>query len=109
MSSKMTPTDLVRMLSAIVNSFDALTEQYNLEKIKTIGKLMINIGFTLSGDAYLCVGGLPGAATSDHPERMLRFAIGTMQVVRNFNEGKLGMVLEGETQLNIRIGINTGL
>ena len=33
----MNPTELVGMLNNIVNGFDALTDKYHLEKIKTIG------------------------------------------------------------------------
>ena len=37
MSSGMNPSELVLMLSSIVNGFDDLTDIYSLEKIKTIG------------------------------------------------------------------------
>ncbi|KAG2373678.1 hypothetical protein C9374_011967 [Naegleria lovaniensis] len=98
-SSTMLPTDLVKMLNAIVQGFDELTELYQLEKIKTIG------------DAYFAVGGINKNCSSDHPERTLRFAQDTFKVIRDFNEGKLcGNILDVESnqQLNIRIGINTG-
>ncbi len=36
----MNPTELVGMLNVIVNGFDALTDKYHLEKIKTIGKFL---------------------------------------------------------------------
>lgn len=39
----MNPSELVSMLNLIVNGYDALTDRYQLEKIKTIG------------DAYFCV------------------------------------------------------
>ena len=68
---------VVKMLGDIVNGFDSLTDKYELEKIKTIG------------DAYFCVGGLHQA--SDHAERVLRFAIETFRVVRNYNQK---MILE---------------
>ena len=42
---------------------------------------------------------------SDHPERTLRFACDTLQVIRVFNEKRS---LENNQQLNIRIGIHTG-
>ncbi|EFC40264.1 predicted protein [Naegleria gruberi] len=93
-SSTMQATELVKMLNAVVNGFDNLTELYDLEKIKTIG------------DAYFCVGGLHGS--SDHPERMLKFAMSTFQVINDFNSGKFGVILENDNQLDIRIGINTG-
>lgn len=90
MSAGMNPTQLVGMLNHIVNGFDKMTEKYQLEKIKTIG------------DAYFCVGGLPPHDTSDHPERVMRFAIETFTVVREFNMENV------EPQVDIRIGINTG-
>ncbi|KAG2385646.1 hypothetical protein C9374_003461 [Naegleria lovaniensis] len=96
LSSNMQPTELVQMLNTIVNGFDSLVEMYRLEKIKTIG------------DAYFAVGGLHGAASSDHPEQVLRFSMDTFKVIRDFNDGKYGMTLEGDQLLNIRVGINTG-
>ncbi|KAG2382984.1 hypothetical protein C9374_004951 [Naegleria lovaniensis] len=91
MSSSMNPSQLVGMLNTIVNGFDSLTDTYQLEKIKTIG------------DAYFCVGGISGSLTSDHPERVLQFAMATFGVLREFNASS-----EMETQVEIRIGINTG-
>ena len=90
-SSNMQATDLVQMLNFVVNGFDKLTEKYELEKIKTIG------------DAYFVTGGLNGC--SDHPENMLKFAIETFDVIKEFNLS--GNLKEG-VYLNIRIGINTG-
>ncbi|EFC42124.1 predicted protein [Naegleria gruberi] len=90
-SSNMQATDLVKMLNYVVNGFDKLTEKYDLEKIKTIG------------DAYFVVGGLKGS--SDHPESMLKFAIETFDVIKDFNTN--GTLHNGEF-LNIRVGINTG-
>ena len=87
----MQPTDLVKMLNSIVNGFDVLTEKYELEKIKTIG------------DAYFLVGGLHNSQ-SDHPERVLKFAIDAFGVIHQYNKNK---VVETE-DINIRVGINTG-
>ncbi|EFC40908.1 predicted protein [Naegleria gruberi] len=111
-SSGLQATDLVMMLNSIVNGFDLLTEKYDLEKIKTIG------------DAYFCVGGLPGAATSDHPERVLKFAIETFGVINDFNANNAERKSVTDNQeeyqpteeqsspikakINIRVGINTG-
>ncbi|KAG2374465.1 hypothetical protein C9374_010749 [Naegleria lovaniensis] len=93
-SSNLQASDLVLMLNTIVNGFDALTEKYNLEKIKTIG------------DAYFCVGGLHDSQ-SDHPERVLKFAIDTFNVIYQYNTNKqnVGTITN---DLNIRVGINTG-
>ncbi|EFC37349.1 predicted protein [Naegleria gruberi] len=105
-SSKMGANELVGMLNAIVNGFDALTEKYDLEKIKTIG------------DAYFATGGL--WQTSDHPERVLMFALDTFYVIRTYNTSNIAQQLRKIDnldapdihkvipQIDIRIGINTG-
>ena len=46
LSTKVTPSELLEFLNQIFSAFDALSEKYGLEKIKTIG------------DAYMLVGGL---------------------------------------------------
>ncbi|KAG2383018.1 hypothetical protein C9374_004985 [Naegleria lovaniensis] len=92
-SSQLNPTELVQMLNEIVIGFDHLTDIYKLEKIKTIG------------DAYFCVGGLNDSQTTcdtPHPERVLKFAIETFDVILSFNEKN------PERLVNIRVGINTG-
>ncbi|KAG2378058.1 hypothetical protein C9374_008680 [Naegleria lovaniensis] len=98
LSSTMDATGLVKMLNTIVNGFDALTDVYHLEKIKTIG------------DAYFCVGGIHTSSTSDHPERVLRFAIETFNVVYDYNLKSLQNTESDNDSsfLNIRCGINTG-
>ena len=50
------------------------------------------------------VGGLHGDATSDHPERTLRFAIDTFTVIHDYNI----TATNPAKQINIRIGLNTG-
>ncbi|MBE9562094.1 MAG: adenylate/guanylate cyclase domain-containing protein, partial [Proteobacteria bacterium] len=53
MSGRISPPELVEMLNKIFSKFDALVEQHNLEKIKTIG------------DAYMVVAGLPEPCTNN--------------------------------------------
>lgn len=53
MSEEVTPREIVAMLNDVFSGFDALSERYGLEKIKTIG------------DAYMVAGGLGGAAGSE--------------------------------------------
>ncbi|KAG2379253.1 hypothetical protein C9374_007392 [Naegleria lovaniensis] len=89
MSSNMNANQLVGMLNHIVNGFDKLTEQYQLEKIKTIG------------DAYFCVGGLPPHDTSDHPERVVRFAIDTFLVLREYNMENVDPTLKSKLELEL--------
>ena len=52
-SEKLTPTELVVEIHTCFKAFDHIIEKNNIEKIKTIG------------DAYMCVGGLPIANTTN--------------------------------------------
>lgn len=88
LSEQISPQELLILLNEIFTGFDCLTEQHKLEKIKTIG------------DAYMVVGGIP-ELRSDHAEAIAEMALDMQQEVANFN-AKHG------TNLNIRIGINTG-
>jgi len=88
LSERISPTQLVNLLNEIFSAFDKLSDEYGLEKIKTIG------------DAYMVVGGIP-KFRSDHAEAMAEMAIGMQQEVRNFN-------VKHNAELSIRIGINTG-
>src|SRR3990167_3915114 len=57
MSEKMSPTQLVDLLSQVFLKFDQLAEKYQVEKIKTIG------------DAYMVVSGAPVVCTN-HAQRI---------------------------------------
>ena len=87
-SSRTSPQELVELLNKIFSAFDRLSEQYGLEKIKTIG------------DNYMVAGGLPLPCTN-HAESIAEMALEMQQEI---------MKLSGECDkpLNIRIGINTG-
>ncbi|MGB8687633.1 MAG: adenylate/guanylate cyclase domain-containing protein [Microcoleus sp.] len=87
-SSHTSPQELVELLNKIFSAFDRLSEQYGLEKIKTIG------------DNYMVAGGLPMPCTN-HAESIAEMALEMQQEI---------MKLSGECDqpLNIRIGINTG-
>ena len=76
------------MLNEIFSAFDRLTEQYGLEKIKTIG------------DAYMVAGGIP-SPREDHAEAIAAMALDMQQEIAQFNQ-------RHESQLRIRIGINSG-
>jgi class 3 adenylate cyclase/type II secretory pathway pseudopilin PulG len=88
LSAQIAPLELVELLNQIFSAFDRLTEQYGLEKIKTIG------------DAYMVVGGLP-TPRPDHAEAVANMALGMQQEIDRFHR-------ELNLPLNIRIGINTG-
>jgi class 3 adenylate cyclase len=88
LSEKVEPQILVRMLNEIFSAFDTLCDQYNLEKIKTIG------------DAYMVVGGLPNPC-ENHTDLIAEMALAMQKEVILFNT-------RHHTEINIRIGINTG-
>ena len=87
-SSRTSPAELVELLNKIFSSFDSLSEQYGLEKIKTIG------------DNYMVAGGLPLPCTN-HAESIAEMALEMQQEIMKFRD-------ECGKPLNIRIGINTG-
>ncbi|MDJ0706147.1 MAG: adenylate/guanylate cyclase domain-containing protein [Leptolyngbyaceae cyanobacterium MO_188.B28] len=88
LSAQMSPTQLVILLNQIFSAFDQLTEQYGLEKIKTIG------------DAYMVAGGLP-TPRPDHAEAIAEMALAMRQEIN-----RLSQTLK--QSLDIRIGINSG-
>jgi PAS domain S-box-containing protein len=88
LSSRLSATELVRLLNQIFSMFDSLAEQYGLEKIKTIG------------DAYMVVGGIP-TPREDHAEAIAEMALNMQQEITQFKR-------DDGNPFNIRIGINTG-
>jgi adenylate cyclase len=88
LSARMEPMELVAGLNQIFSAFDALTETYGLEKIKTIG------------DAYMVAGGLP-IPRADHAQAIAAMALDMQQEMLRLNQ-VLGEPLE------IRIGIHSG-
>ncbi|MEM6503034.1 MAG: adenylate/guanylate cyclase domain-containing protein [Cyanobacteria bacterium P01_C01_bin.89] len=92
LSAQLTPIELVDWLNRLFSEFDRLAEQYNLEKIKTIG------------DAYMVAAGLPTpidepAAAIANMALEMRDTIETLEpeFIAKFNR-----------PLDIRIGINSG-
>ena len=88
LSRRLPAVEIVRVLNDIFSQFDDLAEKHNLEKIKTIG------------DAYMVVGGLP-EPHHEHAERVARFALEMLEVVRRYREDK-------EYPLELRVGISSG-
>ncbi|NJK37715.1 MAG: adenylate/guanylate cyclase domain-containing protein [Oscillatoriales cyanobacterium RM2_1_1] len=88
LASAMSPTELVNLLNEIFSCFDRLVDQYNLEKIKTIG------------DAYMVVGGIP-IPRADHAEAIAEVALKMQQAIKQFYRAD-------NKAFDIRIGINTG-
>ncbi|NET56507.1 MAG: urea ABC transporter substrate-binding protein [Symploca sp. SIO2E6] len=88
LASSMSPTELVDLLNQIFSRFDRLTQQYGLEKIKTIG------------DAYMAVGGLP-MPKSDHPQAIAQMALEMQREITR-------VTWNNSQPFRLRIGINTG-
>ena len=88
MSDKMSPTQLIDLLSEIFLKFDQLADKYQVEKIKTIG------------DAYMVVSGAP-VICPDHAHRIIGMALEMQVVLKELSE-KVGI------DLGMRIGINSG-
>ncbi|HSM81197.1 MAG TPA: adenylate/guanylate cyclase domain-containing protein [Nodosilinea sp.] len=88
LAAQISPLELVNWLNQIFSAFDRMAEQYQLEKIKTIG------------DAYMVVGGLP-LPRPDHAEAVMEMAL-AMQAAAN------RIVRTDGQAFQLRIGINTG-
>lgn len=82
------PQDLIRVLNEIFTKFDELSEQFALEKIKTIG------------DSYMVVGGIP-TPSPDHLERMADMALAMQEAAHRYH----GLQANG---FSIRIGMHVG-
>ncbi|MGK7887723.1 MAG: adenylate/guanylate cyclase domain-containing protein [Leptolyngbyaceae cyanobacterium] len=90
LSSRIPAEELVGILNNIFSEFDALAEEHQLEKIKTIG------------DAYMVVGGLPiEHPAQDHVAAIANMALDMREAMETFSEYY-------NRPLRIRIGINTG-
>lgn len=88
LASTLSATAVVNLLNQLFSRFDMLADQYELEKIKTIG------------DAYMIVGGLP-LQQIHHAEAIAHIALDMLRETEQFSA-------EANHALKIRIGINTG-
>jgi len=88
LSSSMSPSAVIIVLNRIFSAFDALCEQYGVEKIKTIG------------DAYMLATGVPNPI-KDHIVVAARIALDMQELARRLGTRE-------EQSLNFRIGIHTG-
>jgi len=89
LSARLKPIELVNFLNQIFSTFDRLAEQYQLEKIKTIG------------DAYMVAAGLP-LPRADHASAIAEMALAMQAAIEQFQQ-------ETGEPLQIRIGINSGV
>ncbi|MEH2406000.1 adenylate/guanylate cyclase domain-containing protein [Nostoc sp.] len=87
-TASMNAIQVVNLLNQIFSAFDRLTEQYGLERIKTIN------------DAYMVVGGL-STRRLDHAQAIAQMALHIQTVIALFNT-------ENNQNFNIRIGIHSG-
>ncbi|MFB2934101.1 PAS domain S-box protein [Aerosakkonemataceae cyanobacterium BLCC-F154] len=88
LSANIPPVELIEMLNEIFSTFDELTEEHGLEKIKTIG------------DAYMVVGGLP-IPRQDHAHAIAEMALDMKTQIDRFNR-------QAGQNVQLRVGINTG-
>ncbi len=89
-SESMGAQNLIDELHACFKKFDEISEQYNIEKIKTIG------------DAYLAVAGLP-TADPKHAENIVQAA----KEITAFMEDRLGK-MGAERTFQVRVGVHSG-
>ena len=87
-SSKISATELVKMLNDLFTRFDKRADSLGLEKIKTIG------------DAYMAAAGIP-IPRSDHAELCADMALGMFEDLDNFNK------THGKS-VGMRVGLNSG-
>jgi ligand-binding sensor domain-containing protein/class 3 adenylate cyclase len=91
-SEKMTAHELVKEINAYFSAFDAIIQQYGLEKIKTIG------------DAYIAAGGLP-EKNSATAQNVVEAAIVMQQEVEKLKHERISL---DKPYFELRIGIHTG-
>ena len=88
LSSKIAPEKLVDILNFLFSKFDEISQQYELEKIKTIG------------DSYMLTGGVP-IKRNDHCEAVADCALDILKFMKS-------ATYPGMENLSLRIGIHTG-
>lgn len=91
-AEQLSPEDLVAEIDHCFRQYDQIMEAYGLEKIKTVG------------DAYLCVGGLPGKE-AESAVQIVRAALEIQDFMENLGEERLAA---GQPHFRCRIGIHTG-
>jgi adenylate cyclase len=88
LSAKLAPIEMVELLNEAFSFFDSLLDQYDVEKIRTIG------------DSYMVVSGVPRHRT-DHAQALVCMALKMRDFIatHTFRNGQ---------QVSFRIGINSG-
>lgn len=88
----MSPQDLVEEINTCFKAFDLISEQYKIEKIKTIG------------DAYMAAGGLPNQAQDSARQTVLAALAMQAFIVKRKAENES----VGKPAFEMRIGIHSG-
>lgn len=91
-AKKLPPEQLVAELDIYFKAFDEIISKYHIEKIKTIG------------DAYMCVGGLPGK-DGGAPREVVRAALEIQRLLERFRQEREKI---NKPYFEARIGIHTG-
>ena len=91
-AESMTPKELVSELHACFSAFDRLVEEYNVEKIKTIG------------DGYMAAGGMNGNAV-ESAANVVRLAL---EMQKFISQRKRNIQARSSSSFNMRVGINSG-
>ena len=91
-AERLEPEELVTEIDYCFRAFDEIMEMYGIEKIKTIG------------DAYMCVGGLPGTS-SNAAVQVVRAAIEMQNFMHSIKEERIQI---GQPYFEARIGIHSG-
>lgn len=86
------PTELVAELDDSFAHFDDIVHKYNIEKIKT------------SGDAYMCVGGIPERNRTNPVDCVLA----AFEFLKYIEQKKIKREGSGKPQWELRVGIHTG-
>lgn len=91
-SEKLSPEGIVAEIHELFSGFDKIIQQYDIEKIKTIG------------DAYMCASGLPVADT----EHCFKMVLAAIDILKFVEELKVKKALQRQPAFDVRIGINSG-
>lgn len=92
LAEQLSPEEVVAELNYCYGRFDEICEEYNIEKIKTIG------------DAYMCVGGIPTPNTTN-PHDIIACALAMQEFMENWKTEKRA---KGLPVWDLRLGVHTG-